>query len=258
MAKEMAPVHPLVRSLLGSANEEILKLAKDVYCWWYQVPLSILPWQCQDQLMRDLHRELGQWIMRAGLCITTGSDQSLSRGTAHSWAHSQSQAWSPLAETSRKKGTSDPQQCICNHTWASQSLSTDSLRNWECPHTSSSEEGCHEATCAKWLRGDSTGRCSQSRHRGSHHQSRSQLHGSPSPGDQLQCEACPWASRHVSSSLNPLCSQCEDEWLHCSFSNLDLQPQWQESQTGKLDQCSQELLRCAPLSYQLSNPHPRA
>ena len=55
-SKETAPVHQSVRSLLGSANEEILKLAEDVYCGWYQVVPSVLTHQCQDQLMGDLHR----------------------------------------------------------------------------------------------------------------------------------------------------------------------------------------------------------
>ena len=79
MAEEMAPVHPSVRHLLGWVDEKILKLAECVYHRQYQVASSILPHQCQDQLMGGLHRELGQWMMRAGLCITTASDQFLSR-----------------------------------------------------------------------------------------------------------------------------------------------------------------------------------
>ena len=99
-AKEKAHVHQSVRSLLGSANEEILKLAEDVYHGQYQVVPSILPCQCYGQLRGDLHRELCQWMMRASLHNTTGSDQSLSRGRVWTWACSQSQAQSPLAETS--------------------------------------------------------------------------------------------------------------------------------------------------------------
>ena len=230
MAKKMAPVHPSVRSLLGSADEEMLKLAKDVYHGWYQVVPSVIPHQCQDQLMGDLHRESGQQMMRGGLCVNTGLDQSLSRGRVCSWACSQSQTWSPLAETSRKEGTSTPWQHGCNCTWAKWSPSTDSARNKECPHTSSSDEGCCEATHAEWPRGDSTVRCSQSRCRHSLHPSRSQWYWSLSPGNQLQSKACPQSCRCVSSSLSPLCSQHEDEQLHHSFSNLDLQPQCQESQ----------------------------
>ena len=54
-AKEMVPNHPSVRSLLGSMDEEILKLAEEVY--WGQcgaVP-SILTHQHQDQFMDELH-----------------------------------------------------------------------------------------------------------------------------------------------------------------------------------------------------------
>ena len=42
MAKEIAPVHLSVRSLLGSTNDEILEVAKDVYHGWYQVAPSVL------------------------------------------------------------------------------------------------------------------------------------------------------------------------------------------------------------------------
>ena len=72
VAKEMAPFHPLVRSLLGLAEEEIIKLAEDIYCGQYQMVPSILPWWYQDQLMEDLHRKLGKQMRRARLCATTG------------------------------------------------------------------------------------------------------------------------------------------------------------------------------------------
>ena len=71
VAKDMSPKQPSVLGLLGSTDEEILEVAKDVYCGWYQVALSILPHWFQDQLMGDLHNELGQWLWKAGLHDTT-------------------------------------------------------------------------------------------------------------------------------------------------------------------------------------------
>ena len=203
-AEKTFPVYLSVKNLLGSANEEILKLGKDVYCEWYQVGTSILPCWHQDQLVGDLLRELDQWMMRASFHITTGSDHTLSRDRTCFWACSQPWAWSPLEETSRKEGTSAPLHHRHNHMQANWSPSTDSIGNWECLHASSSDEG------------------------------------HPSLGDQLLSEGHPQSTRYVSPSASP--SQYEDEWLHSSFSNLDLEPQ------------QQGLLRCTPLIDQLLNP----
>ena len=101
MAKEMAPFHPLVRSLLGLAEEEILKLAEDISCGQYWVVPSILPWLYQDQLMEDLHRELGQQ-----LCATTGQTGPCPRAGGIPRHALKSSAWSPLSETGRKNRTS--------------------------------------------------------------------------------------------------------------------------------------------------------
>ena len=110
-AEEMAPVHPTVRSLLGFTNGEILEVAKDVYSRWYQVAPSIPPFQCQDQLMGDLNREVGWQMMRAGLHDAAG-------GRACSQACSWSQAQSPLVGTSRWEGAKWPQEdSTMRHSW---------------------------------------------------------------------------------------------------------------------------------------------
>ena len=77
-----SPEQPSVWGLLDSTDEEILEVAEDVHHGWYQVVLSILPCRHQDQLMGDLHNELGWWLWRAGLCGTTSSGRSQSRGRA--------------------------------------------------------------------------------------------------------------------------------------------------------------------------------
>ena len=53
--------------------------------------------------MAKLHKELGQYQIRTGLCGAMGTAQSLSRGRMCSWAHSLSLARSPLVESSRKE-----------------------------------------------------------------------------------------------------------------------------------------------------------
>ena len=63
--------------------------------------------------MGNLHNELGQRLVRAGLHSVTSSGRSLSRGRACSpapqWAHSSLRAWSPSSETSRWECTTAPQ-----------------------------------------------------------------------------------------------------------------------------------------------------
>ena len=92
MAKETALVCPSVRSLLGCTNDEILEVAEDVYQWWYQVVLSILPCQCQDQLMGT---STGSWANSWwGLASVTlqpqtgpypGVEHTASLGLIHPW-----------------------------------------------------------------------------------------------------------------------------------------------------------------------------
>ena len=67
---------------------------------WHQ---SILPCRLQDQIMAKLHKELGKWLVGAGLQSVTATAQSLSRGRRCSWAHSSSQARSPSAAGRRKE-----------------------------------------------------------------------------------------------------------------------------------------------------------
>ena len=107
MAGDMAPVQSSVWILLGSMNEDILRLAEDIYCGQYQLALSILTCQHYDLLMQDLHDELDWWLIRAGLHSTTqiaqwcgqsamcsGWSQSRGRACFHAppWAHSLSQS----------------------------------------------------------------------------------------------------------------------------------------------------------------------
>ena len=43
-------------------EDEILGIAEEVYHWWYEVALSVLPYQHQDEFMAELHEELGQCL----------------------------------------------------------------------------------------------------------------------------------------------------------------------------------------------------
>ena len=151
-AKETAPVHLSVRSLRGSANEKIPNLAEDVYCRQYQVVPSFLSPNARTSWWGTT---IGCWANRwwrlasmsllaetgpyPGAECASGLARSLRLG--HPW-------WRPAG---RKEGTfAPPQQHGCNCTWANWSSSADFMRNWEHPHASSSDEGCHEATHAKW------------------------------------------------------------------------------------------------------------
>ena len=99
----MALEHPSLRTLLGSTDQEILDVAEQVYKGLYEVAPSILPCRQQDQFMAELHGELGQCLVRAGLQGVTGTAQSLSRERRHLWACSSSQARSPSVESRRKE-----------------------------------------------------------------------------------------------------------------------------------------------------------
>ena len=103
MAKEIALEHLSLRTLLGSTDQEILDVTEQVYRGQYQVAPSILPHRCLDQFLAELHKELGQCLVRARLGSVMGTAQILSRGRRHSWAHSSSQAKSPSAKSRRKE-----------------------------------------------------------------------------------------------------------------------------------------------------------
>ena len=66
MAEEMAPEQSSVRNLLGSMDEEILEIAKQVYQREYETALSVHP-QHQEQFLAELHEDLSQCLARAGL-----------------------------------------------------------------------------------------------------------------------------------------------------------------------------------------------
>ena len=63
----MSPEHPSIRTLLGSPDAEILKVAEQVYRGESAVVPSILPCRHQDECMRELHQELTKCMVRAGL-----------------------------------------------------------------------------------------------------------------------------------------------------------------------------------------------
>ena len=148
----------------------------------YEVAPSILPHRCQDQFMAKLHKELGQCLVRAGLCDVMGTAQPLSRGRSCLWAHSSSWARSPSAETRRNEGAKQ--------------LRGDSLMrsSWPCSRCSSSRT---------WQ-----------------HQSQSLRHKQPRkapPGAYLRRP-----HMYTSLSPRPPWPHCADKWLHCSLSKLHL------------------------------------
>ena len=67
MAEEMAPIHPSVRSLLGSSEEEVLKITEEVYHGEYELAPNELPGQQQEEYMAELHAKLSWHLTRAGL-----------------------------------------------------------------------------------------------------------------------------------------------------------------------------------------------
>ena len=95
-AKEMAPEHPAVWTLIGSNYEAILQVAEQVY-WgeWTLVP-SVLSCQQQDDCMREL-QELKWCMSRAGLQGAPGL-AGFSRSRRHSCGHCVLQTHYPSAE----------------------------------------------------------------------------------------------------------------------------------------------------------------
>ena len=80
MAKETAPEHPSVRTLLGSTDQEILDVAEHICRGQYEVAPSVLPQRLQDQFMAELYEELSKCLVRASLQSAIATAQSLSRG----------------------------------------------------------------------------------------------------------------------------------------------------------------------------------
>ena len=104
----MAPEHPSIITLLGSTDQEILDVVEQVYKGQYEVAPNILPHRCQYQFMAKLHKDLGQCLVRVGLCGTMGTAWSLSMERRHLWACSLSQARSPSVESRRKEVAKQP------------------------------------------------------------------------------------------------------------------------------------------------------
>ena len=67
MAEEMAPDHPSIGTLLGSTDQEILDVAEQVYWGEYMLVPSKLPCPQQEEYIAELHLELSQCMVRAGL-----------------------------------------------------------------------------------------------------------------------------------------------------------------------------------------------
>ena len=107
------PMQPSVWILLGSMNEDNLRVAKDIYHGQYLLALSILTCQCHNLLVQNLYNELDWMLVRADFHSTTCSGRSQSTGRVHShappWTPSSSQAQSQSPETSRHEGTTAPQ-----------------------------------------------------------------------------------------------------------------------------------------------------
>ena len=78
-------------------------MAECVYQGQYEAVPSILPCKCQDQFMTELHKELGQCLLRAQLQSAMETAQSLCRGRKHFQAPSSSHNRSPSAEGRRKE-----------------------------------------------------------------------------------------------------------------------------------------------------------
>ena len=113
-AEDAAPIQPSMQSLLGSPSKDIWVLAEDIHQGQYQMAHSIFPHRCQDLLMQDLHDELDQQLVRAGLHSASPSGRSQSRGRAHCHAPPQvpssSQAHLPSPEVNSREGTIAPLQ----------------------------------------------------------------------------------------------------------------------------------------------------
>ena len=94
--KVLAPEHPSMRTLLGSPDAEILKVAEqptDVSLQWH--PAYSL--RQQNECMRVLPQELTTHMARVGLQGESGLARSTERGRRCSHSHSAPQTCSPSA-----------------------------------------------------------------------------------------------------------------------------------------------------------------
>ena len=78
-AERTAPGYPSMRTLLGSTDADLLTMVEQVYWGQYEAALSMLPYWNQEDFLAELHEELGQCIMRAGLQDGMESARSPSR-----------------------------------------------------------------------------------------------------------------------------------------------------------------------------------
>ena len=97
-AKVMASEHPSVRTLLGSLDADILKVAEHIYREECAVVPGMLPCRQQDECMRELHKELAGLQGKSGLLRPTARGRRCSHGHSISWACSpsagpQGQSW---------------------------------------------------------------------------------------------------------------------------------------------------------------------
>ena len=92
MAKVMAPEHPSIRTLLGSNDATILKVAKQVYQVEYVLAPRVLSCQWQEECIAELCIELAQHMTKAGLWSEKGPARpsSWSRRCSHGQAQSPS------------------------------------------------------------------------------------------------------------------------------------------------------------------------
>ena len=92
-----SPRIPLHQELLGSTGQEILGMAEQVYQRGYMLVPSELPHWRQEEYMAELHLELSQHIVRAGLGDASVPARPTSQGRRCSCDHLPSWTQSPLA-----------------------------------------------------------------------------------------------------------------------------------------------------------------
>ena len=105
MAEVTAPEHPTIRTLLGSTDAEISRVDEKVYWGEYVIAPSVLPFQQQEECIRELHLELAQHMARAGLQSRPRSARptSQSRGCSHSQASFSGASGGRGSQTSQRR-----------------------------------------------------------------------------------------------------------------------------------------------------------
>ena len=98
--KEWPLKHPSVRALLGSTDDAIIQVAKQVYQGEWTLAPSMLSHHQYDDCMRELWQELTRCMARASLQGAQGTQGALSlmrtsRSWRYSWGHSASQTQLP-------------------------------------------------------------------------------------------------------------------------------------------------------------------